>query len=209
MEPPSPPKEAPALLDARREEVTHVLAEAFSSDRLDIEQLEDRAKRAHDATSLEALDALVADLPKPTTLVRVPQVFEATVVEERRLLRSVFGNLERRGTWVAPARMTVTAAFGNVELDFRQAEWVSRVTEIDAHVVVGNLEITVPPDVCVEAEGQSVLGNFENHAGSGANDGERTVLKIRARVVFGNVEVHVRARDGATSGQGSAKLLKG
>jgi len=89
--------------------------------------------------------------------------------------------------------MTVSAAFGNVELDLRQAQWTSRIVEIDAHVVCGNLEIIVPPGVCVEADGRAVLGNFENHAGSAANDGERPVLKLRARVTLGNAEVFVRA----------------
>jgi hypothetical protein len=190
MSAPTPPKESAAALAVRREQVTQLLAEAFADDRLDVDQLEDRAARAHSVDTVAALDALVHDLGAP-----VARAVPVTSMAESRStasIRAVLGSLERRGFWVVPERLSVAAAFGNAELDLREAQLSSGVTEIDARVVCGNLEIIVPPELQVECEGAALLGNFESHTPPGRSDSRRPILRIRARVVLGNAEVYVR-----------------
>jgi hypothetical protein len=66
------------------------------------------------------------------------------------------------------------------------------VTELDARVLFGNLEIIVPPQLAVECEGSSVLGNVENHGTGAVSDPDRPLLRIHGLAVLGNVEVHTR-----------------
>ncbi len=50
----------------------------------------------------------------------------------------------------------------------------------------------MPPQLAVECEGSSVLGNVENHGTGAVSDPDRPLLRIRGLAVLGNVEVHTR-----------------
>ena len=60
-ESPLPP--TPAALRHRRERTIELLCEHFARDHLEAEELEELIDRAHQATSLTALDALLEGLP--------------------------------------------------------------------------------------------------------------------------------------------------
>ena len=184
-----------ALRD-RRETVIQHLSDSFVADLITIEEFEDRLARAHAAVVVADVDALVSDLaPLPTgapsTALAPLSVNPALAVAPKRI-RSIFGNVERGGSWVVPARMEVGATFGNVELDFRDARFSAGVIELNARVVFGNLEIIVPPQLAVDCEGSSVLGNVENHGAGAVSDPDRPLLRIRGVAILGNVEVHTR-----------------
>jgi hypothetical protein len=204
-----------ALRD-QRERAIQRLSDSFVSDLLTVEEFEDRLARVHAATVVADVDALVADLtPLPggaaSTALAPLSVNPALAVPPKRI-RSIFGNVERHGPWAVPARMDVSATFGNVELDFRDARFTTGVTELNARVVFGNLEIIVPPQLAVDCEGSSVLGNMENHGSGAVSDPDRPLLRIRGLAVFGNVEVHTRlpgesARDAQRRGKRESRAL--
>jgi hypothetical protein len=135
-----------ALRD-RREQVIQHLSDSFVADLITIEELDDRLARAPAATVVADVDALVTDLaPLPTgapSTALAPLAVNPALAVATKRIRSIFGNVERGGSWVVPARMEVSATFGNVELDFRDARFSSGVIELNARVVFGNLEIIV------------------------------------------------------------------
>lgn len=59
-----------------------------------------------------------------------------------------------------PRHFRALAVLGNIELDLRDAVIGIGVSFIEAVAVMGNIEITVPPDVTVECDGDSLLGSF-------------------------------------------------
>ena len=73
---------------------------------------------------------------------------------------SFLSSNEREGRWELPRRFRALAVLGNVELDLRDAVIGIGVSVIEAVAVMGNIEITVPPDVGVESDGDSLLGSF-------------------------------------------------
>jgi len=87
---------------------------------------------------------------------------------------------------------------GNVELDLREAEIGYGLSVIEAVSVMGNVEITVPPDIAVECEGGGLLGSFtlkyQGPANPAAANRERTV-RITGSAYAGNVEVVVKGPD--------------
>jgi hypothetical protein len=190
----SPPTSLIALRD-RREQAIQQLSDAFVGDLLTVDGFEERLARVHAASTLPQLEAVVADLqPLPKgapTAALVPLAVTPGLAPATKRIRSLFGNVERRGGWVVPASMEVRATFGNVELDFRDARFTAPVTELEARVVFGNLEIIVPPQLAVDCEGSSIFGNIESQ-GSAVGDPDRPVLRIRGYAVMGNIEVHVR-----------------
>lgn len=181
-----------ALRD-RREAVLQILADGFAGDLLNVDELDERVALAHQATTVAELDRLVADLAevKPSTAL-VPVAVDSSLVPSTKRLRTLFGNIERKGPWVVPDRLQVKAIFGNAVLDLREAKLTAQTTVIDARVRFGNLEIIVPPQLAVDCEAEAVFGNVEHHGSVDHADPGRPILKIIGRATFGNIEVHVR-----------------
>ena len=190
-----PPTSLVALRD-RREAAIQLLADSFAADLLTMDQFDERVGRAHAATTVGELDALVADLapllPAKSTAL-VPLAVEPSLTPTRKRFFSIFGNLERHGAWVVPDRLGVAAVFGNAVLDFRDARFTAQTTEVDVRVFFGNLEVIVPPQLAVECEGSTIFGNLESHGGGGAvGDPGRPLLRLRGPIILGNVEVQTR-----------------
>jgi hypothetical protein len=87
---------------------------------------------------------------------------------------------------------------GNVELDLREAVIGIGVSVIEAVAVMGNIEITVPPDVAIESDGDSLLGSFVVKYKGGVTpalaDGLRTV-RIIGTAYASSVEIRVKGPD--------------
>jgi uncharacterized protein DUF1707 len=186
-----------ALRD-RREAVIQILTDSFSNDLVDVESFEERLSRAHQATSLAALDALVADLePLPADARRAPLVMlEPNQALERdrpqrRTALALFGSVERHGGWLVPRELKLVATFGSAVIDVREANFAAGVTELRAYATFGSIEIIVPPHLTVECEGTGIFGSFE-HASGAVADPDRPVLRIVGVALFGAVEIETR-----------------
>jgi predicted membrane protein len=100
---------------------------------------------------------------------------------------------------VVPPRLEVRAVLGNIELDLRDAEFGSGITEISVHAILGNVEISLPTHVAVENHGSAVLGSFAARAKRGARrtaTASTATVRITGRALLGNVEFESKAGDG-------------
>src|SRR5204863_2850136 len=91
-----------------------------------------------------------------------PESESNQVVREQRSVQGVVSFLsstEREGPWELPRRFRALAVLGNIELDLRGAEVGYGLSVIEAVAVLGNVEITVPPDIAVECDGDSFMGS--------------------------------------------------
>jgi hypothetical protein len=112
---------------------------------------------------------------------------------------SFLGSSEREGHWQLPRRFRALAVLGNVELDLRAAEISYGVSVIEAVAVFGNVEITVPPEIAVECDGDSFLGSFTlKYIGRAdpATSRERLV-RVTGSAYAGAVTVNVKGPDEA------------
>lgn len=191
-------KPALVALRQKREDIIQALTEHFAGDGLDMEEYEQRVDLAHRATSLEALDELVSDLEPVTTealavrAARQDNDMEVARPKRRRLV-AIFGGAERRGQWVVPADLRVTAIMGGVDLDFREAVLPPGITEVSIKSVMGGVDIIVPPNVAVEAEGFAIMGGFEEmHRAPPTPDPERPLLRISGFAVMGGMSIETR-----------------
>jgi hypothetical protein len=105
---------------------------------------------------------------------------------------------EREGRWELPRRFRALAVLGNVELDLRDAMIGIGVSDIEAVAVMGNIAITVPPEVAVECDGDSLLGSFvvkyKGRVTAAAATGLRTV-RITGTAYASCVEICVKGPD--------------
>lgn len=184
----------PVSLDQPRQRAIDQLVEHYALENLDDEALNDRLNRALQATTLAEIQAVVADLP-----VAAPQpaastdVARADFTPERQTVVAVMGGTERKGVWTPPRQLSVIAVMGGAELDFRQARFGPGVTEVNCFVLMGGVEIIVPPGVMVEMSGLAIMGGF-GHGGT-ADDAVipgAPVLRIGGFAMMGGVDVRVR-----------------
>ena len=111
---------------------------------------------------------------------------------------SFLSSNEREGRWELPRHFRVLAVLGNVELDLREAVIGIGVSVIEAVAVMGNIEITVPPDVAVESDGDSLLGSFVVQYKGRLTGSEATglrTLRITGTAYVASVEIIIKGPD--------------
>jgi len=130
-------------------------------------------------------------------------------IETQRIL-TVFGSNTRSGYWEPPERLEVFSLFGGVKLDFTDANLYSGVTIVNCLAMFGGIDIIVPSDLEVDANGTGLFGGFDLKAlkkqklGIFSRRRERTpeldhepedeppLLRVRGFALFGGVSVRVR-----------------
>ena len=207
-----------ALRD-RRDQVIALLTQRFSDDVLDVDELDLRLDRAHSATSLAELDALVSDLAPATTTALAVRPDAAVVRDdpsrpEHRNVWCVMSGVDRKGRWLVPRHMRVRCFWGGGRLDFREADFGPGVTEVHVTAVMGGLEIIVPPSLAVDVDASAIMGGFdERHRSTTQPDPGRAVLRITGFAFMGGVSIETRlpgesGRDARTREKRERKALK-
>ena len=196
-----------AALKSAREETMEALSEAFTQDKLSLEELEQRMATAQECGSVAELRALVGDLGLLDVRTRVaaplagqtrPIAASAalTVLEPRERALALLGSVERQFVGPLERSLDVTALLGSVELDLCQAEFAPGVTDLDAMAYLGSIEILVPPHVRVQCEGTALLGSFESPNVRNRREADGPVLRVRGLAVLGSVAVMARPATG-------------
>jgi hypothetical protein len=188
-----------ALRDRREQVITRV-SEGYAQDLFDVDELERRLDLAHGARSIAELEALVGDLtttaPPPTTTALVvagPTAIDDPHRLETKLQRVIMSSVERRGRWSVPRALELRVLWGNAELDFRDASLAAGVTTIHVRVLMGNVEIILPPSLGIDVDVSSFAGSVtERHRVPPDADPARPLIRIVGTVRFGNLEITTR-----------------
>lgn len=136
--------------DADRDLVITLLSEAAGDGRLTLPEHAERSERALAARTLGELARLTSDLAMPSG--------QPIQLYPRRSVTAVFARERRQGRWVVPSTFPVTAFFGDVVLDLRDAILPSQRVTIYATAIAGQIKLIVPAGIAVEMAGRSVLG---------------------------------------------------
>ncbi len=207
-------KPALVALRDRREATIEWLTEQFARDVLDLEEFEDRVDRAHRASSIAALDELLADLEPmpeqelespdppeqeapdadPSTALAPPATDQQLMVRpEKRRALAVMGGVERKGAWLVPRQLRAVAVMGGIDLDFREVQLPPGVTEIKVTAIMGGVEIIVPPHLAVSCDGIGIMGGFEGVDRMPTSPEPDSPLLVISGVAFmGGVDVKTR-----------------
>jgi hypothetical protein len=155
--------------DEDRERVVTMLSEAAADGRLTLGEHAERTERAYTARTLGELAVLTTDLAAPSA-----QPFR---LDGRRLVAGVFSREHRDGRWVVPDRFAVSAIFGEVVLDLRDALLQSQRVQLFATVIGGTLRLIVPEGLEVEVTSAAPFGRRD--ASSGSGPGSRALADVR------------------------------
>jgi len=159
-----------------------LLSEAAADGRLSLAEHSDRSERALAAKTLAELTRLTSDLTLPSG--------QPIKLYPSRSVLAAFAREHREGRWVVPESFPVTAFFGTVVLDLREAILQGRRTTIYATALCGQVRLIVPEGVAVEMAGRSVLGvrsvRGRSIAASAATPGTG-VIEVRTLTLCGAV----------------------
>lgn len=125
-----------------REEAADRIRRAAGEGRLTLAELEVRLEAALSALTYGELDAVVDDLPGPTT---------SGVPASARLAVS-HGHLERVGSWPIPRRLILDLTFASAYLDLRATPLPSDGLEIWMQAERSKIVLAVPADAAVAAD---------------------------------------------------------
>ncbi len=81
----------------------------------------------------------------------------------------------------------INAVFGGVKIDLREAKINKSGAKIIANAAFGGIEILVPKDCRIVADGIGIFGGWENKIAS--RDTKEPALEITGTAVFGGVEI--------------------
>src|SRR5690349_16116290 len=79
-----------------------------------------------------------------------PRASSSLAQRSLRGIVSILGNRGIKGPWTMPPQLRVATILANTEIDLREAQLENDVSVIEVMCVMGNVGITVPPDVIVE-----------------------------------------------------------
>jgi len=166
--------------DTDRDRVVALLGDAMTDGRLTADEHGDRVQRAFAARTLGELAGLTTDLAVPSA--------QPVRLDGGKVVTGIFGPARRDGRWVVPENLTVTAMFGEVEVDFTQAILQSSRVQLYATVFGGRLRLIVPDGVSVIVSGHMVLGRKRGGTAPPAGPGA-PLIEVRALVLGGELSV--------------------
>jgi predicted membrane protein len=106
---------------------------------------------------------------------------------------AIFSGIERRITAKDFHFGRVSAVFGGVELDFREADIEGDSAELEVNAIFGGAEIRVPDNWRVESQSQIIFGGLSDSTRNAKRPDDATAanktLIISGTVTFGGVEV--------------------
>jgi hypothetical protein len=170
--------------DTDRERVVRLLRDAHGDGRLTLDEHAERVGRAYAARTLGDLTELTGDLtPADQQPIRVdPGPFHA-----------LFRTVRHGGRWVVPGRFPVSALFGTLEIDLREALLQRRHVVVRASVLGGRLRLVVPEGVRVEFTGRSIIG-FQDLRVRPRQGEDGPVIEVSGTIVLGSVNARTPRR---------------
>jgi len=153
---PAAPPPALRIGDRERDAAVDQLSAALADGRLTPDEFDERSTAALAARTRADLDALLADLQRPSA--PVPAAGSRLPARAEQRFVAVMSGVERQTRWTPAPSMSAVAVMGGVELDFRGAVVTTRELSLSAVAVMGGVDITVPEDWEVSMSGMAFMG---------------------------------------------------
>ena len=196
-----------------RTQAIELLCQAQARGDLSVEAFEERFGLVQEATNAAMIEAIVADLMGLTPVEPMPALargeqyeLEAypdytpadalAVPDEPLRITAVFGSAQRAGPWTVPPSIKCLAIFGGLQLDFREAQFVTEEVDLEISSYVAEVKITVPFDVEIEQEIHGVMNSIK-HGRNRAKRGVAPAIRIwlHGDAVMANIAIKEKEAD--------------
>ncbi len=200
------PRKLQYHLEQAREQTSETLMEAYVEGFVTDEELDERLEMVADAESQRQLEVLIEDLPDQSTALSTTarqDLARLTTDVARRgadrpqrdTMRAIFGGVERQGAWEVAEILEVQIVLGGADLDFRNTRLEpGGITTLRTSILLGGVDIIVPPGVRVENQATPILGGVSTSGADASGDfeGSPHVLRIEGVILLGGIDVTVK-----------------
>jgi hypothetical protein len=189
------PPNLPAIRasDAEREQTAALLKRACVEGRLTVDEFAQRVGQVHAARTRAELQRLTDDLPLAPVPSAVGPVAPPAPAVPRVSTVAILSSAERIGAWRIGAESTVIAVLGSCKLDLRHATVAASSITITARVVMGSLEILVPPGVQVDTDALAFMGSNSDRLAGPPPGPDALHIRVTGFVLLGSVTVRRRS----------------
>ncbi|WP_051209063.1 DUF1707 SHOCT-like domain-containing protein [Propionicicella superfundia] len=184
--------------EADKQQVLHLLQTAYDDGRLTPDELESRQAGARDAQTFDDLIPLTRDLvpvdqPPTYTVTSPAPETPATPLsqdsESSDTIVAVFGGATRKGNWVVPPKIHITAAFGGAEIDMSRATFTSDVVEVTVFAAFGGVSVMVPAHArVIDRTSGGLFGGMEIQVPHEIDQRLPTII-VKGFALFGGADV--------------------
>lgn len=168
--------------DADREEAIAALREHLLAGRLTLEEFSGRVETALQARFGTELARVQHDLPV------LPLEPGGSRRKPARLTAALLGHVVRRGRLRLRGWAVAASAFGDLDLDLRDATIDKRRTRVTVLEAFGNVDVYVPEGVNVEVSGLTVFGRRRDW-GPDADRPDAPTVRIRVAGFVATIDV--------------------
>ena len=176
-------------LPKMRERVVRMLARAYADGDLDLEDYEERVRRAEDAATTGELRAVVADFPDPPVVSSsaTPDLvsnrsgpFYLTLLGDRDVLPD---DLEHDAA-------AVLSIIGDVTVDLSATRALEGTTfDITCVSLLGDMKVVVPPGTRVVRKQISLIGDYRRRTTQPEPGTERYTVVLRGFSLLGDLKI--------------------
>ncbi len=100
--------------------------------------------------------------------------------------------VKREGEWIFPREFRAFAWMGTVELDLTYARMGSGISDMELNCFMANIEVTVPPDIRVECDGDEMVGHFDvKRIGDTTPPADAPTLRISGTAYVGSITIKI------------------
>ncbi|GAA2125541.1 DUF1707 domain-containing protein [Nocardioides bigeumensis] len=188
----------PRIGHAERDRTVERLRDAAGLGRIDLDELDERVEAALAARTQSDLDVLVADLGpvRPGSsgiVVRGPAptlpAASGYAAADPMLLSAGSGSTRKRGRWVVPGFLRLSASLGSIKLDCRAATTEFPVVDVEVVPSAGSVVIIVPEGWAADIDrvGRGI-GSVKSTVAEQPSTGS-PLLVLRGSVGLGSVTV--------------------
>lgn len=179
--------------DADRERTARRLGEALGDGRLDHAEYDERLNSAFAAKTMGELVGLTEDLPggTGTAAAPAPAVSSDGPPEGSENIIALLASAERSGRWLVEPRTNASTVLGSIELDMCEAVMSRPRVVLQCAVLLGSVELVVPPGVRVVDHANTVLGSVDI-AGAAPAGPDAPTVAVTGLVLLGSVSVRTR-----------------
>lgn len=181
------------VAEADRQHVLSLLISAHAEGILTASERDRRLAEARAAQTFDDLVPLTRDLVSSRPSVSYDVANASTDTDQ---VFAIFGAAARSGQWRMHPDTNVTAVFGGVELDLRDAIFESNELRISVNCMFGGVKVTVPEGTEVISHVVAAFGGTDTRKLAAPHPGLPRVV-ITGFVLFGGLEVgHKGQRQG-------------
>jgi hypothetical protein len=114
------------------------------------------------------------------------------MVPPARGITAFMSSQVRAGDWILPRLFRAVSFWGDVKIDLTRARFGAGTSRIELMVIMGNVDVLVPPDVRVECDGDAIIASFDLHGQKwSAPEPGAPTIHVTGTAILGSVEVKV------------------